>query len=167
MSPTFLIQIGGPVVERTEDATPAIYLDRLAIGDANLRILIEQGHQAREQGGFGPVIRFCNPDILPTRFPNAPVPLFERAAAIDRVANNAHAAVFQKRCDDPVTVISRSIIQIDDLKILEGLGEHALYSSPQELGVIVIGDDDSDLLHGYVVLSVAAWRLRSSQYRYD
>src|SRR5207247_316820 len=46
VSPAFLIQIGGPVVQRTEDATRAIYLHRLAIGDANLGILIEQGHQA-------------------------------------------------------------------------------------------------------------------------
>ena len=167
VSPAFLIQIGGPVVERTEDATRAIHLHQLAMGDANLGILIEQGHKRESKVCSAESSASAIQIYFPRASRTSRFHCLNALPAIDGVASNPDAAVFQKRCDDSVTVISRSIIQIDDLKIMEGPGERALDLSPQELGMIVIGDDESDLVHGYVALSVAAWTLRSSQHGYD
>src|SRR5579864_9534023 len=90
------------------------------IDEGDRGVVIQNRDQAFQEPWIGIIVRFGDPYVLPAREPNALIPLLIAAAGIALVKFDSHTRRVCIPLKNRPAVISRAVVQENQLKILIG-----------------------------------------------
>ena len=121
-----------------------VHFPGIAPRKPNSRVGLQTADESLQEPPIREVVGLCDPDVLPLSQIDPPIPLGKYTSRVAVVFEDSDPFAGEVVAKHILAVVGRSIVEIDDLKVLIGLQEDAVDPLPQKAGIVVVGNDDGD-----------------------
>src|ERR1035441_5092881 len=111
------------------------------MSEGDLRLGLKQRRQPLKHSLVGVVVRFGDPDVLPTCQTYPLISLLERASGIHFVEFDSHSRITTILGENRSAFVSGTVVQQDQFEILESLSQDALDPPRQKTSMVVVRYD--------------------------